>query len=92
LAPLWGAALLASAAVAERALTMPVAGAIEIAAIVAWVAGVGAIVGGGLTASAAVLLASGGAPASSSAGLAAGALLAVVPAVLARRLVGRSRS
>jgi hypothetical protein len=72
-APLWGAGLLTAGALAERALTLPDDGEVEAEALVGWLAGLGALAGVGLAAGTTV------------AGLAAGAVLAVVPAVLARR-------
>ncbi|HEX6621758.1 MAG TPA: hypothetical protein VF024_18995 [Solirubrobacteraceae bacterium] len=84
-APLWGAGLLAAGALAERALTLPGDGEIEAEALVGWLAGLGALAGVGLAAGALVLLAGTTSAGTTVAGLAAGAVLAVVPAVLARR-------
>ncbi len=84
-APLWGAGLLAAGAMAERGLTLPDDGEIEADALVAWLAGLGALAGVGLAAGALVLLAATTSAGTTVAGLAAGAVLAVVPAVLARR-------
>ena len=84
-APLWGAGLLAAGALAERALTLPDDGAIEPDALAGWLAGLGALAGVGLAAGALVLLAATTSAGTTVAGLAAGAVLAVVPAVLARR-------
>jgi hypothetical protein len=84
-APLWGAGLLAAGALAERALTLPRDGEIEVEALVGWLAGLGALAGVGLAAGALVLLAATTNAGTTVAGLAAGAVLAVVPAVLARR-------
>ena len=83
-APLWGAGLLAAGALAERGLTLPDDGEIEADALVAWLAGLGALAGVGLAAGALVLLAATTSAGTTVAGLAAGAVLAVVPAVLAR--------
>jgi hypothetical protein len=52
---------------------------------VGWLAGLGALAGVGLAAGALVLLAGTTGAGTTAAGLAAGAVLAVVPAVLARR-------
>jgi hypothetical protein len=84
-APLWGAGLLAAGALAERALTLPEDGEIEADALVGWLAGLGALAGVGLAAGAVVLLAATTRAGTTVAGLVAGAVLAVVPAVLARR-------
>ncbi|HEX6744023.1 MAG TPA: hypothetical protein VF087_07405 [Solirubrobacteraceae bacterium] len=84
-APLWGAGLLVAGALAERALTLPGDGEIEAEALVGWLAGLGALAGVGLAAGALVLLAGTTTGGTSVAGLAAVAVLAVVPAVLARR-------
>jgi hypothetical protein len=84
-APLWGAGLLAAGALAERALTLPDDGEIEAEALVGWLAGLGVLAGVGLTAGALVLLAATTSAGTTVAGLVAGAVLAVVPAVLARR-------
>ena len=46
-APLWGAALLVAGGLAERAVTLPPAGEVEVAALVAWLAGLGALAGAG---------------------------------------------
>ena len=83
--PLWGAGLLVAGALAERALTLPGDGEIEADALVGWLAGLGALAGVGLAAGALVLLAGTTSGGTTVAGLAAGAVLAVVPAVLARR-------
>jgi hypothetical protein len=87
-APLWGAGLLVAGALAERALTLPGEGEIEADALVGWLAGLGALAGVGLAAGALVLLAGTTSAGTTVAGLAAGAVLAVVPAVLARRRSG----
>jgi hypothetical protein len=84
-APLWGAGLLVAGALAERALTLPDDGEIEPDALVGWLAGLGMLAGVGLAAGALVLLAATTTAGTTVAGLAAGAVLAVVPAVLARR-------
>ena len=84
-APLWGAGLLAAGALAERALILPADGEIEAEALVGWLAGLGALAGVGLAAGALVLLAGTTGAGTTVAGLAAGAVLAVVPALLARR-------
>jgi hypothetical protein len=84
-APLWGAGLLVAGALAERALTLPGAGEIEAEALAGWLAGLGALAGVGLAAGALVLLAGTTSGGTTVAGLAAGAVLAVMPAVLARR-------
>ncbi|MGZ6645128.1 MAG: hypothetical protein ACXVFT_25260 [Solirubrobacteraceae bacterium] len=84
-APLWGAGLLVAGALAERALTLPAGGEIEADALVGWLAGLGALAGVGLAAGALVLLAGTASGGTTVAGLAAAAVLAVVPAVLARR-------
>ena len=86
-APLWGAGLLVAGGLAERAVTLPPAGEVEVGALVAWLAGLGALAGAGLATAAIVLLAAGTSLGSSVAGVAAGALLAVIPAALARRLI-----
>lgn len=88
-APLWGAGLLVAGALAERALTMPADGELENEALVGWLAGLGVLAGLGLAAGALVLLAATTDAGTAVAGLAAGAVLAVVPAVLARRRLGR---
>jgi len=84
-APLWGVGLLVAGALAERALTLPGDGEIEADALVGWLAGLGALAGVGLAAGALVLLAATTSAGTTVAGLAAGAVLAVVPVVLARR-------
>jgi hypothetical protein len=84
-APLWGAGLLVAGALAERALTLPGDGEIEAEALVGWLAGLGALAGVGLAAGALVLLAGTTSGGTTVAGLAAGAVLAIVPVVLARR-------
>jgi hypothetical protein len=84
-APLWGVGLLVAGALAERALTLPGDGEIEADALVGWLAGLGALAGVGLAAGALVLLAATTGAGTTVAGLAAGAVLAVVPVVLARR-------
>jgi hypothetical protein len=84
-APLWGAGLLVAGALAERALTLPGDGQIEADALVGWLAGLGALAGVALAAAALVLLAGTASGGTTVVGLAAGAVLAVVPAVLARR-------
>ena len=84
-APLWGAGLLTAGALAERALTLPREGEIEAEALVGWLAGLGVLAGVGLAAGALVLLAGTASAGTTAAGLAAAAVLAVLPAVLARR-------
>jgi hypothetical protein len=84
-APLWGTGLLVAGALAERALTLPDDGEIEADALVGWLAGLGVLAGVGLTAGALVLLGATTSAGTTVAGLVAGAVLAVVPAVLARR-------
>lgn len=84
-APLWGAGLLVAGALAERGLTLPDDGEIDADALVAWLAGLGALAGVGVAAGALVLVAATASAGTTVAGLAAGAVLAVVPAVLARR-------
>ena len=82
----WGTlAVNLTGALAERALTLPRDGEIEAEALVGWLAGLGALAGVGLAAGALVLLAATTSAGTTVAGLAAGAVLAVVPAVLARR-------
>jgi hypothetical protein len=83
-APLWGAGLLVAAQLAERALDLPDDGEIEADALIAWLAALGTLAGGGLAAGALVLLAARASIGATAAGLVAGALLAVLPAVLAR--------
>ena len=85
-APLWGAGLLISGGLAERALTLPAAGEIEVAALVGWIAGLAALAGAGLAAGAIVLLAAGSSLSGPVAGLVSGVLVAAIPAALARRL------
>jgi hypothetical protein len=89
-APLWGTGLLVAGGLAERAGTLPPAGEVEIAALVGWLAGLGALAGIGLAAAAIVLLAADANVGNSIAGVTAGALLAVIPALLARRLSARA--
>ena len=84
-APLWGVGLLVAGALAERALTLPGDGEIEPEALVGWLAGLGALAGVGLAAGALVLLAGTTSGGTTVAGLGAAAVLAVVPAALARR-------
>jgi hypothetical protein len=84
-APLWGTGLLVAGALAERALTLPDDGAIEADALVGWLAGLGALAGVGVAAGALVLLAATTSAGTTVVGLVAGAVLAVVPAALARR-------
>ncbi len=84
-APLWGTGLLVAGALAERTLILPAGGEIEAEALVGWLAGLGALAGVGLAAGALVLLAGTTSAGTTVAGLAAAAVLAVVPAVLARR-------
>ena len=84
-APLWGTALLAAGALAERALTMPGDGEVEAEALIGWLAGLGVLAGVGLAAGALVLLAGTTSAGTTVAGLAAAAVLAIVPALLARR-------
>jgi hypothetical protein len=87
-APLWGAGLLVVAQLAERALELPEDGEVEIDALVAWLAALGTLAGGGLAAGALVLLAARTSAGTTIAGLIAAALLAVLPALLARRARG----
>jgi len=84
-APLWGAGLLVAAQLAERALDLPDDGEIEADALIAWLAALGTLAGGGLAAGALVLLAARASIGASAAGLVAAALLAVLPARLGRR-------
>jgi hypothetical protein len=84
-APLWGAGLLVAGALAERALTLPGDGEIEADALVGWLAALGTLAGVALAAAALVLLAGTASGGTTVVGLAAGAVLAIVPAVLARR-------
>ena len=84
-APLWGAGLLVAAQLAERALELPDDGEIEADALVAWLAALGTLAGAGLAAGALVLLAAHASLGATAAGLIAAALLAVLPARLARR-------
>jgi hypothetical protein len=84
-APLWGAGLLVAAQLAERALELPDHGEIEADALVAWLAALGTLAGAGLAAGALVLLAARASLGATAAGLVAAALLAVLPARLARR-------
>jgi hypothetical protein len=90
-APLFGAGLLSATALAERALLLAGDGEVEVAALVAWLAGVGTLAAGGMATGALVLVAAQGAGLGATLGLAAAALLAVVPAALARRRADRSR-
>jgi hypothetical protein len=90
-APLWGAGLLAAAALAERALLLGGDGEVEAGALIAWLAGVGTLVAGGLAAGALVLVAAQTGTRAAAAGLAGAALLAVLPAALARRRAARGR-
>jgi hypothetical protein len=83
-APLWGAGLLVAAQLAERALEIGDDGEIEADALVAWLAALGTLAGAGLAAGALVLLAARASTGATAAGLIAGALLAVLPARLAR--------
>jgi hypothetical protein len=83
-APLWGAGLLVAAQLAERALALPADGEIEVDALVAWLAALGTLAGAGLAAGALVLLAARASIGATAAGLVAAALLAVLPARLAR--------
>jgi hypothetical protein len=83
-APLWGAGLLVAAQLAERALELPDDGEIEADALIAWLAALGTLAGAGLAAGALVLLAARASTGATAAGLIAAALLAVVPARLAR--------
>jgi hypothetical protein len=83
-APLWGAGLLVAAQLAERALELPDGGEIEADALIAWLAALGTLAGAGLAAGALVLLAARASIGATAAGLIAAALLAVVPARLAR--------
>jgi len=82
-APLWGAGLLVAAHLAERALDLP-DGEIEVDALVAWLAALGTLAGVGLAAGALVLLAAHASTGATAVGLVAAALLAVIPARLAR--------
>jgi hypothetical protein len=84
-APLWGAGLLVAGALAERALSLPARGEIEADALVAWLAGLAVLAGAGLAAGALILLAATTGAGTAALGLVAAALLAVVPAALARR-------
>lgn len=84
-APLWGVGVLVAGGLAERALTLPDHGEIEVAALVAWLAALAAIAGAGLAAAAVVLLAAGTSVGTSVAGLVAGVALAILPAAMARR-------
>jgi hypothetical protein len=84
-APLWGAGLLVAGALAERALSLPAHGQVEVDALVAWLAGLAVLAGAGLAAGALVLLAATTGAGTAALGLVAAALLAVVPAALARR-------
>jgi hypothetical protein len=84
-APLWGAGLLVAGALAERSLSLPAHGSVEVDALVGWLAGLAVLAGAGLAAGALVLLAATTDAGSAAVGLIAAALLAVVPAVLARR-------
>jgi hypothetical protein len=90
-APLWGAGLLVAAHLAERALDLPDGGEIEGDALVAWLAAVGTLAGIGLAAGALVLLAAHASTGATAVGLVAGALLAVLPAWLARGSSSRGR-
>jgi hypothetical protein len=72
-------------ALAERALTLPDDGAIEADALIGWLAGLGALAGVGVAAGALVLLAATTSAGTTVVGLVAGAVLALVPAALARR-------
>jgi hypothetical protein len=83
-APLWGAGLLVAAQLGERALELPGDGEIEADALIAWLAALGTLAGAGLAAGALVLLAARASVGATAAGLVAAALLAVVPARLAR--------
>jgi hypothetical protein len=84
-APLWGVGLLMAGALAERAVTLPADGEVEADALVGWLAGLGVLASVGLAAGALVLLAATTSAGTTVAGLVAAAVLAVVPAVLARR-------
>jgi hypothetical protein len=88
-APLWGAGLLVAGALAERALTLPGDGELEVDALLGWLSGLGMLAGVGLAAGALVLLGATTSAGTVAVGLVAGAVLAVVPAVLARRRLGR---
>jgi hypothetical protein len=83
-APLWGAGLLVAAQLAERALDLPDDGEIEADALIAWLAAVGTLAGAGLAAGALVLVAARASIGATAAGLIAAALIAVLPALLAR--------
>jgi hypothetical protein len=87
-APLWGAGLLAAAGLADRALALPRDGEVEADALVAWLAGLATLAGAGLATAALVLLAATTDAGTAAVGLVAGALLAIVPAYLARRRTG----
>jgi hypothetical protein len=76
-------------ALAERAAMLPGDGEIELEALLGWLAGLGVLAGVGVAAGALVLLAATTSTGTTVIGLAAGAVLAVVPAVLARRRIGR---
>jgi hypothetical protein len=88
-APLWGSALLVAGSLAERALTLPGDGDVELDALVGWLAGLGVLAGAGLAAGALVLLAATTSAGTTVVGLAAAAVLALVPPALARRRLGR---
>jgi hypothetical protein len=74
-----------AAAMAERALVLPADSQIEPEALIGWLASLGVLAGVGLAAGALVLLAGTTGGGATVAGLAAGAVLAITPAVLARR-------
>jgi hypothetical protein len=84
-APLWGTGLLVAGALAERALSLPSDGQVEVDALATWIVGLAVLAGAGLTAGALVLLAATTGAGTAALGLVAAALLAVVPAALARR-------
>jgi hypothetical protein len=84
-APLWGAGLVVAGALAERALALPADGQVEPDALVGWLVGLAVLAGAGLAAGALVLLAATTGAGTAAVGLIAAALIAVVPAALARR-------
>jgi hypothetical protein len=88
-APLWGAGLLVAGGLAERALLLPADGELEAEALVAWLAALAALAGGGLVVGALVLLAGSADTGAPAVGLVGAALLAGFPVLLARR--GRRR-
>ena len=82
---MWGAGLLVATAMAERALVLPADAQLEPEALIGWLASLGVLAGVGLAAGALVLLAGTTDAGTTVVGLAAGAALAIAPAVLARR-------